>query len=233
MKKILATKSLKPLLNRFGNFLSKETVEIIFVQSEEDIVKAHSIEDVDLIIMEITETSDNIEDACSIIRNDDVLKKVSIILISEKDKSVISKCHACKVNDYITKPVNHEELLRKIHKILYPVQRNHLRVQLQVLVKGKSDRDYFFANSKDISSAGILIESDRIFGKGEKVKCSFFLESNNIKTIGQVVRVVKKGDDLYDYGLEFVDIDSTSREIIENFINTSTKNLKSIDLMFS
>jgi CheY-like chemotaxis protein len=231
MKKIITTKSLNPLFKRLGTFLSKEDIEIFFVQSEEDIIKTHSIENADLIIMEIAETEDNIDKTCSIIRNDDALNKASIILISETDKSVISRCYACKANDYITKPVNPEELLRKIFKFLYPVKRNHVRVQLQVLIKGESDRDYFFANSIDISSSGILIESDRVFGKRERVKCSFFLESNQIKTSGEIVRTAEKEPDLYDYGLKFINPDSKTKEIIERFIEKSTKNLKSVNVL--
>jgi len=231
MNKILTTKSLKPLLNRLGNFMSKEDVEIFFVQSEEDIVKTHRLENVDLIIMELTETGGNVESTCSIIRNDDVLNKVSILLICEKDTSTLAKCHVCNPNAYVTKPVNVEEFLRKIFKFLYPIERNHLRVKLQVLIKGESDSNFFFANSIDISSSGILIESDRMFGKGERVKCSFFLESNQIETKGQIIRAAEKEPDLYDYGLKFINLDSKSKKIIEGFIEKSTKNLKSTNIL--
>jgi DNA-binding response OmpR family regulator len=214
--------------------MSKEDVEIFFVQSEEDIVKTHRLENVDLIIMELTETGGNVESTCSIIRNDDVLNKVSILLICEKDTpTLLAKCHICSPNAYVTKPVNVEEFLRKIFKFLYPMERNHLRVQLQVLIKGDSDSNFFFANSIDISSSGILIESDRMFGKGERVKCSFFLESNQIETKGQIIRAAEKEPDLYDYGLKFINLDSKSKKIIEGFIEKSTKNLKSINLLHS
>ena len=225
MNKILTTKSLKPLLNRLGNFMSKEDVEIFFVQSEEDIVKTHRLENVDLIIMELTETVGNVESTCSIIRNDDVLNKVSILLICEKDNTTLAKCHICNPNAYITQPVNFEELLRKIFKFLYPMERKNLRVQWQVLIKGESDINYFFANSKDISSSGILIESDKFFEKGAKIKCSFFLERKDIETNGQIIRAEEKEPDLYHYGLKFINLDSKSKEIIERYIKNSTKNL--------
>ncbi len=231
MKNILTTKSLKPLLKRLTPFLSKEDIDIFFVPSEGDIIKTHRIENVDLIIIEHTETGDNIEKTCSIIRKDDALNKVSILLICEEGKPAIAKCHACNANAYITKPVNFEKLLSNILKLLYSEERNHLRVQFQVLIKGELHMDYFFANSKDISSSGILIESNKLFKKGAKVKCSFFLEREDIETTGQITRAARKKPDLYDYGLKFINLDSKSKEKIERFIEHSTKNLKSMHLL--
>jgi DNA-binding response OmpR family regulator len=220
--KILITDSLKPIIKIDGNLLSRDDMEIFFVPSEEDIVKTHRIENVDLIIMELTETGDSMEQVCSIIRNDDALNKVSILFICENNKSAIAKCHAYKANAYITKPVNFEELLRNIIKLLYPEEGKHLRVKVQVLIKGDSGKNKFFANSKDISSSGILIESDRLFEKGERINCSFIIERNKIDIIGQIVRVEEKEPELYDYGIKFINPDFKTKWMIDKFITKST-----------
>ncbi len=87
MKKILITNSILPLVEMGREILSRDNIKIFSVPSEEDIVKTHGIDNVDLIIMEITEAGDNTEKACSIIRDDNALKKVSILLICEKSKN--------------------------------------------------------------------------------------------------------------------------------------------------
>ena len=81
MKKILISNSLLPLLEIGMDILSRDNIKIFAAPSADDIVKTHRIENVNLIIMELTETGDNIEKVCSIIRNDDALNKVSILLI--------------------------------------------------------------------------------------------------------------------------------------------------------
>ena len=176
MKKILITNSLIPLVEMGREHLSRDNIKIFSALSADDIVKTHRIENVDLIIMELIGIGDNIEKACSIIRDDNTLNKASILIICEKSKSAIAKCHAFKANAYITKPVNSEELLRTINKFLHVSERKDYRSLLSVLIKGEAKNKVFFANSKDISSSGILFETDMIIEIGEKVKCSFFLE---------------------------------------------------------
>ena len=108
------------------------------------------------------------------------------------------------------------------------MKREHIRVQLRVLIKGGSKKYNFFANSKDISIDGIKIESDKVLVKGERVSCSFFLDGSQVEVLGDVVRAERREEDLYDYGLKFINLDPISRDIIEKFIEKSTKNLKSV-----
>ena len=230
MKKILATKSLRALLNRLGKFLPSENVEIFYVPTEEDILEFQRIKSVDLIIMGLTEEGDNINKVCSTIRNDKTLQYLPILLICGNCKTSIAKCHICKATAYLTDPVNAEDLLRNILKLLYPETRNDLRVHLQVHVKGETHNNYFFANSKDISISGMQFESNKLFRKGEKVKCLFFLESNQIETVGEIIRAEEKARDLHDYGLKFINLDYKAKELIETFIERNSKNLKSIEL---
>ena len=230
MKKILTTKSLRILLNRLGNFLPRENIKIFYAPTEKDIPEIQRSENADLIIMELITTGDDIEKVCSEIRNDKAQQNIPILLLCEKSTSAITKCHICKATTYITSPVNVEELLHKIFKILFPLKRELLRVQVQVLVKGESKEMHFFANSKDINTSGMLIETDKFLKTGETVKCSFFLESNQIETIGQIKRGVEKEPGLYDYGLIFINLNTKSKKIIEGFMEKSTKNLKSMKL---
>lgn len=234
VKKILTVRSLKGLIHKLGRFLPLEHVEILCVQSERDILDIQRIEDVGLIILELTGTGDAseaVEEVCCTIRNHRTIHAIPILLICEKSDVAIAKCHACQATTYVTSPVDVQVLLQKIFKLLYPVTRSHLRVVLKVLVKGEAQKNYFFANSKDISVSGMLIECNKPFHKGEKVKCLFFLESNQIKVTAEIMRVIKRQPDLIDYGLKFLNIDTASEAIIDRFVNNVSKNLRSTDII--
>ena len=223
MKKILITGSLLPLIEMGGNFLSRENIKIFSVLSDTGIVNLHRAENVDLIIKELNASGTNVDETCTMIRDADTMNNVPIILICNKDKADIVKCHASRANAYITQPVEVDELLRNIRKFLISTERIDSRVLLHVLIKGESEDHNFFANSMDISDSGICFESDRDFTLGARIKGSFFLESNQIEVNGKIVRVGKKTPDLHYYGVQFMNLEPTAKKIIMAFLEKSAK----------
>ncbi len=160
----------------------------------------------------------NGDDVISIIRRDDVLRKVSTILICDNNKSSIVRCKISGTNAFIMKPVQHEELFLNINKLLYVTERRNLRIILQVFINCKTSDNFFFANSVNISSTGILFETSEILKEGEKVLCAFFIERDPIIIKGEVKRVERKPPHQYFYGMQFLELNNISKYGIEKFI---------------
>jgi DNA-binding response OmpR family regulator len=219
MKKVLITEDIKPLLEREKSILSRQKIEIFTASSGEDIPGIHDHEKVDLIIMNLKMSGMDGDEACTTIRNNESLKKVSIIIICDKDKSEISRCQACGANAFITKPVDDKEIFRYIKKFLYVADRKDLRIIFQVFIKGEQKDRFFFANTENISNSGILLETNEVIEKGERVTCSFFLYNDLITLDGKVVRISEKVNKQFYYGIQFININLATQNRIEEFIN--------------
>ena len=86
--------------------------------------------------------------------------------------------------------------------------------EVALINKGIFEKDIFFSIALNISASGILIETDKIMALGDKIKCTFMLQ-HRIDVAGEVIRVVRKAQDIYHYGVRFFNIDHGAKAEIE------------------
>jgi hypothetical protein len=155
---------------------------------------------------------------CERIRQDDFLKDVSILIVHSDQESDRKRCESCGANALLQKPVSPDVLFNEVSKLLHIPKRESMRVLMKVTVKGTANQKFFFSLSQNISSSGLLIETDSMLSKGDVITCSFFIKSARITAQGEIVRVFKKGPDRYQYGIQFQDLDPISKFKIEDFV---------------
>ncbi|MBI5676224.1 MAG: response regulator [Nitrospirae bacterium] len=218
MHKLIILETLKPFIEKEGSLLSRKNIKVLTALSGEEILKIHRAEHVNLIITELKMPDIDGDKLCSLIRNDEVLRKVSLIIICDNDKSDIDRCEACGVNAFITKPVNSEDIFSNIRKFLYVLDRKDLRALYHEDVKCKSGDNIFFAKADNLSSSGILIHSDQVLEKESKISCSFYIEGHPVTVNGKIVRVQKKPPGTYCYGVQFVRVAILTQVRIDKFI---------------
>jgi CheY-like chemotaxis protein len=218
MKKVLITEGLKQTLEVNGSILSGKNIKVFFAASGDEAVSIHRVENVDLIITGLDLPGLDGDEISAVIRDDDALKKVSIIIICDNNDSAILRGEASRANAFLKKPVSPEELNHSISKLLYIAERKDVRITLQVVVKGEASDNIFYATSRNLSGTGILFETDGVLVQGEIIKCSFSVGKSPISTGGEVIRVEKKAPDRYFYGVQFSGINSLSRRRIEKFL---------------
>jgi CheY-like chemotaxis protein len=218
MKKIIVSESVKLVINKGDNFFLRSGLTILTAPTGEDVLTLHRLEKVDLIIIDLNMPIIAGDEICRLIREDHSLKNVPIILVHPYKKADIKRCESCGANALLAEPVGHEELFNEISTVLQIPKRESMRVLMRVTVKGNTDHKFFFSISRDISSSGILIETDHILSKGEHITCSFFIKSHQITAHGQIVRIIEKGPDRYQYGIKFINLDHKSKSMIEAFV---------------
>jgi len=225
VKKILIVADLQTLIEKEKGILNRSDFKFFTATSSVEALNIHKVEKVDLIITNLDMPVISGDKLCSIIRKDEKLKKVSIIIVCGRSNSDIDRCTKCNANSYITRPVKPSLLLEKVSQLLDIPVRQSYRVLLKVKVDGKYKNEPFFCYSRNISRSGILLETERVLSKGDPIYCSFFLpDSKNITASGEVVRVSKSGTGTYMYGVKFSNLDPTSGSDIEAFIrNRSDK----------
>ena len=219
MKKILIVDDLASFVDKEKSILNRADFKIYTAMSGEEALKIHKADQMDMIVTDLEMPGLPGDKLCSIIRQDETLKNVSVIIVCSNSAADRAKVARCQANAYITKPIRPIEFLEKVSQLLDIPERQSYRVLLKVKVKGKATDEGFFCSSRNISVTGLLIETDKILEKGDIISCSFFLpKSECIVTDAEVMRVVKSDEKTHQYGVRYLDISPRFRSSIESFI---------------
>jgi CheY-like chemotaxis protein len=223
MKKILLVDDIAIFVDKEKSILSRADFKIYTATSGEEALEIHKAENMDMIVTDLDMPGISGDKLCSIIRQDDRLKHVSVIIVCNNSATDLARIARCQTNAYITKPIRPVEFLEKVSKLLDIPERQSYRVLLKVKIKGKSKAEAFFCTSQNISVTGLLIESDKILEKGDIISCSFFLpKSECIVADAEVMRVVKKENNVCQYGVRYLDINPKFRGAIDSFIKSKS-----------
>jgi CheY-like chemotaxis protein len=221
MKKLLITERIRPVLEQERSVLARKDIEIFTASSGDEVLQIHGREHMDLIIVDLNLDRTGGDAVCTAVRHDATMKKVSLIVICDNDKSQISRCQSCGANAFITNPLNPEVLIHNVIKFLYIADRKNLRIIFKVFIKGKSRDIFFFANTANISSSGILLETDHLLEKSDKLTLSFFIGKDPVKVNGKIMRIAEAGGNIRHYGVQFIEVNPILRRKIEEFIDRS------------
>ena len=224
MKKILVLKDIKADSDKKGGILNRASFRISTANSNEEVLEMHKQENFDLIITKLKSPGLNGDDLCSLIRKDEKLCKVSVIIVCGNNKTDIDMSSNCRANAVLTMPLSSDELSNLVFKLLNIPRRESFRVLINVQVNGKHDNKSFLCSSVNISCSGLLIETGKKLDVGDNVSCSFFLPGvKKITVNGTIVRVNTKKVDINEYGIKFDHINFEDRTSIEAFIQSKSR----------
>jgi CheY-like chemotaxis protein len=219
MKKILIVDDLHASIEKEKSILNRSDFMIFTTTSSRKALELHRSEKMDLIILDLDMPDMNGDELCSLIRRDPLMQQVSVIIIGANSESDINRFKRCQANDYITKPIRPLQLLEMVSQLLDIQERKSYRVLLKVTVNGKSPTETFFCSSQNISTSGILIETDKVLQKGDSISCSFFLPgAERVSADAEVVRIATNGTGPLHYGARFINLRSQYRASIDLFI---------------
>ncbi len=226
MKKILVTDNIMTIIEKERSFLSREGVRLFSAATNDDVLSIHRTEQIDIIIADLHTPGMKIEELCSAIRSDDALNAAAIIILRSDNAADAERSAQCKANADLTLPVDPAQLLEKVRQLLEISWRESYRVLVSVSVSGNSKDRSFFCRSGNISTTGMLIETEKVFAKGDRLACSFFLpDSAQIKTNGEIVRVIKQdeGSKTCQYGVKFSMLPAEAKSAIEVFVDRKSQ----------
>jgi DNA-binding response OmpR family regulator len=221
MKKILIADAVRSLLDRENSFFQRSDVKLFGATTNDEILAVHHAEKMNLIITQLDLPGISCEQLCSTIRKDRSLRDVSLILLCKDDETDLERSSRCNPNAVLTHPVDAHQLLEKAQQLLQVPWRGAFRVLLRVNIEGNSKEKTFFCRSENISTAGLLIETERTFAEGDRLVCSFFLpDSRQLVAHGVVVRTLKPTAQrsLNRYGIKFTELTPDVRSAIETFV---------------
>jgi len=145
-----------------------------------------------------------------------------IVLISQEDMpEAIDPARASGCSDYVPRSVSQMELVRRVANLLQIPPRRFLRTMVALAEPATRGKVEYLGHSRDISRTGILIETARPLAVDQVLPIKFLLPHSSalISTSSQVTRVLRNPlTGQYEVGCRFVDMDSVSQSMIEEFL---------------
>ena len=222
MKKVIIAKDLITIVEKDKSFFNRTDIRTIAAATNEEILALHRTEKADLIITNLDMLEMTAENLCALIRNDDELRNVSIIVVCPETTANLQRCIQCKANAFVTAPVNHAVLLQEAYHLLHVTQRRSCRINLKLKMEGTSKEKPFTGFTENISAAGMLFQSVAILFEGDSIRCSFSLPGPTlISTTADIVRVlIDENEPLakHLYGVIFSDISDNDISAINAFV---------------
>jgi CheY-like chemotaxis protein len=221
MKKILLANGLKGLFAEKGSFLDRAEIAVFTAASNEEALKIHTKEHVDLIVTQLDLPGVKIEELFNSIRGDKELRKVSTIIICKDTLAHRERSKQCRANAVFTIPVDTTLLTVKAQQFLHVLPRELYRATLAVGIQGRFKNRPLPFWTENISARGMLIRSEEPLATGDGIYFSFFLpDGTHVSGYGEIARVVPPPDEggVFHYGIKFTNVAPADTSAIEALI---------------
>jgi CheY-like chemotaxis protein len=154
------------------------------------------------------------------IREDERLREVSLLLVCGDTQEDGLRAARCRVNEVVRPATDQVHLQAAVKRLLEVPPRTEVSALTRVSFPGPSPRPpIIFARSRNISTAGILLEARHELGKGEQVACSIALPGGgDVSATGEVVRVEEVDGEPSLYGIAWYGLSSEAQASIANFV---------------
>lgn len=225
MKKIILTDHFKQQLDPefYGDL---EDYDVITAYSNENALELHRSQKADLIVTELYGSGMNGGQFCTLLREDEQMRGVSVILYCRDNEVEIEESVRSRANAVLTLPVRRDRLREKIQQLLAIPPRRPFRSDFNARRSGVSAGGAIGCRTENISMTGMLIEAKADLKKGEKLQCTLNLPSlPSFTALAEVIRTGKEkttaGASLY--GVRFSRLDPPARRAIELIVGGSAR----------
>jgi CheY-like chemotaxis protein len=226
MKKILIARDLHVLLKQNDTFLKRTDLAVFVAATNDEALKIHRLERVNLIIAQLDMPGMTSEQFCSMIREDEDLRAVSMIMVCADTPEAIERSVQCRANVVLQYPVHPFVLMVKAQQLLDIAAREMLRVLLSASVEGRVEDEPFLCRVRNISATGMLIECDTPLAEGARLSCMFYLpNARKIEVSGRIMRSLEQspGHEVRQYGLMFTDITNEAKRLLADYVEKSSR----------
>jgi CheY-like chemotaxis protein len=218
MKKVIIAEPVLRAVEKSNTLFGRGGIAVFPARTSEDVLALHRANNADLIVTDFALPVMDGTRLCLIIRGDSALKDVSLIMVCDAGGLFQAQCLQAGANTVMTKPVDPFELFTHVAELLVIPQRQDMRALLHVSAAGREETTSFPGVSRNISISGMLLEADTELQKGERLVCAVDIGGREITTECEVVRVEKSSTSGFHYGVKFLNIDTKSMIIIDQFV---------------
>jgi DNA-binding response OmpR family regulator len=227
VKNILIASEINWILQKKNSFLQRADMRVFTAATSDEALAIHRSEHLDLIITQLDLPGMPSERFCSLIREDQALRNVVIIMVCANDQAARARSLRLGVQAVYRMPVKPALVLAKARTLLNLSLRETYRVLLSVAVEGNASDQLFSCRTLDISTTGMLLETTLTFRQNDRLFCSFHLpdaDTTHIMATGEVVRTIQytPGTDANRYGIHFLDLSAEAQKALQAFLATGS-----------
>ncbi len=223
MKQVIIAESILHAVGKSLTLFGRGGITVHRAHTSEEIIALHRANKVDLIISDVGLPHMDGERFCATIRDDAGLRAVSLIMISPAEGSEAAACRKAGANAVIMRPIDPTELFSRISELLIIPQRQHMRAFLRVSVTHGGGKTSFLGVSHNVSISGMLLETGHELKKDDKLCCFLSVGGREIAAETQVMRTARTAEGRFQCGVKFVNLDTKSLVIIEQFVSGHIK----------
>jgi CheY-like chemotaxis protein len=223
MKKIIIARGIMHALGGADTIFGRGNITTYPARTSEEILNIHGVRKADVIITDASLPIMGAAKLCAIIRSDALLRNVSIVVICDKAEEPLDQWYEAGANAVISRPIESVQLFSSISELLVIPQRKNLRVPLHISVKSHEKKPLFAADSQNISISGMLLETDHMLERGDRLTCTFSIAHSEIILECLVTRADAAGSGKRQYGVTFLNCDTKSLIIIDHFVKSQAK----------
>jgi CheY-like chemotaxis protein len=226
-KKILLVDDVKLFIKLEETFFRRTGCEILVANSGEEAVKIAREGQPDLILLDFIMPDMMGDEVCRRLKAETDTKKIPIMIVSTSaSKEDIDRCFAAGAMDYVTKPINAQEVLAKAAHILQVPQRVHSRFAVNIKVEGEAMARSFTGTSRNISQGGLLLECGEPIKDGVHLSLELPInpDQSSLAFHGEAVR--SDPDQLTNLSLvaiKFTDVTAKQEQALAAFISRNNK----------
>lgn len=219
MKKVLLVSASKVFLTRNTNLLVGRGFLVFTASNGATALSLHHEHQFDLVLSELELEDMDGGALCSTIRLAEDSRHLPVILICYDIGNSIRKVEQSGASAMLLKPVDPTQLLETVGSFLDMQLARSKRVALTVNVVSMLQHLEFICISRDISTTGILLETEHQLSLGCRIVCKFKLtDTCQVETAGEVIRCMSGSDDKNFYGVKFLALQPHYRQAIDDYV---------------
>lgn len=157
---------------------------------------------------------------CRIVRDGAETRSVSLLLIADEgDEGIAALSLAAGCNDVIHRPVDEEDLDSRVARLATVPVRKELRTLVKLELSMERAGQFFLGHSLNISSSGMLVQTNQILAPEARVNLQFYLQNDPVpmRVEAHVVRAEFLGG-AARYGMRFLGLGGEDEQRLAEFI---------------
>ena len=227
MKKILIVDDSHFFIELQKAFLQRTDCIILAARNGVEALEMVQKEKPDLVLLDLYMKEMKGDECCRHIKEDESLAHIPVIMVTsashlgDRSKAVAAGC-----DDYLTKPVNKTDLLRKVKKYIDLPVRSQVRAPIYSKATYEHSGKEYLGHVYVISEGGLYIKGSKVVPIGDRLKVKFSI-TDIAERIALEGQVVWNTDERHSYpmeltpgmGIEFTQVSTEDLKSIKTYIN--------------
>ena len=221
MYKILLADDVRLSLVSEKDYLEGRNLKVFATTSALEALDLAGIVQPDLVVLDYEMPEMTGAEVCERIRKDPRTAHIPVLIVTAHDGTEIAAiCRQAGSASFVRKSEGRERLLEEVARILGVPRRKDLRAPCE-FTAGIARRGKAFSGFvENLSETGMFLTAQCSFEKGMALRLTFDLPSQEqpVRILGEVVRVEEMTPSSWGFGIQFLEVDSESREVLRIYL---------------